>query len=70
MEALRIALKEQRNGEMLEKAVGRAIRRLHLAYADYLNIMGLIREKARRQGVAVEEAAEQLLQKYEQNVED
>ena len=58
-EVLREALKS-RHDEPFEKALGRAIRRLQGAYADYVELIGIVRERARSTKVDLRTAARDL----------
>jgi len=49
-----------RHDEPFEKALGRAIRKHGGAYADYVEMIGLVRERARSRKIELREAAREL----------
>ena len=56
------ALGDLHKGEPIERAVGRILRRYGGKYADYIRIMGDVRELARREKVTSVDAARRLVQ--------
>lgn len=55
--ALGEALRARRRKEPLEKALGRALRRRGLDFGRYVAIMSEVRERARKEKAALEDAA-------------
>jgi len=62
LEVIRDALEHMRDREELEQAIGRTVRKRGLSFEFYIQLMGEIRELARREGVSVEKAAKRLLE--------
>ena len=56
------ALGDLHKGEPIERAVGRILRRYGGKYADYVRIIGDVREVARREKVTSVDAARRLVQ--------
>ncbi|MFQ5838456.1 MAG: hypothetical protein ACE5HJ_06705 [Thermoplasmata archaeon] len=54
---IREALKDLHKNETFERALGRTLRRHKRNYEDYLEIIGEVRKRARREKVDVLEAA-------------
>ncbi len=54
---LREALKDLHKNETFERALGRILRARGVDYEEYLELMGEIRERARRENVDIVEAA-------------
>ncbi|MEM3851962.1 MAG: hypothetical protein QXP70_03080 [Methanomassiliicoccales archaeon] len=67
LKAVELALQLFRKGEPFERALGRATRRQHLNFDDYINTISVLREIAGRHKVSYVEAAKLLLQEYKQN---
>jgi len=61
IEALREAVEGQRRKESLEEAVGRVARKKGLDFSSYVAIMSEVRERARADKSAPEEAAKAIL---------
>lgn len=59
-EALREAVRDQRSGEPFEKALGRVIRRHEGTFADYVELIGRVRDRAKRDGSSLVDAAKAL----------
>ncbi len=51
------AIKDLHKNETFERALGRTLRRHGQEYEEYLQLVGDLREKARREGVDILEAA-------------
>ncbi len=54
---LREALKDLHKNETFERALGRVLRAHKRDYQDYVQLIGAVRERARREGVGLLEAA-------------
>jgi len=67
LEVIREALEHMRSREEFEQAVGRAARKRGRSFEFYIQLMGEIREHARREGVSVEKAAKRLLEQGNQH---
>jgi len=64
-QALGMAISKRRRDDSLEKALGREIRKVKLSYEDYVEIMGMVRDRAHKNKSDPWDAASQILQ--EQN---
>ncbi len=60
-DAVQMALKNRRYDETFERTFGKAVRRKHLAFSDYVEAMSAIRERAREKSISLEEAASELI---------
>lgn len=61
LDLLREALSVQQRKEELERAIGRAVRRKNLDFKVYIQVVGELREKARENGIGLDEMARRLL---------
>lgn len=57
---VREALETQLRDEDFDRAVGRTVRRRHLDFKKYVEVMGELRELAQTQSITPEEAARRL----------
>lgn len=55
--AIASALSARRKDETFERTFGKVVRKRHLPFADYIEAMGMIRERSRSDHVTLEEAA-------------
>lgn len=55
--AISASLEHRRKDETFERALGKAIRRKRLPFADYVEAIGIIRERASSNRISLEEAA-------------
>ena len=65
--AISSSLESRRKDETFERALGKAIRRRRLSFTDYVEVISLIRERARNRGVSLEEAAADILSENSQD---
>jgi len=65
LEVLREAVERRQRREELERSIGRALRRRGLGFEVYIAMTSEIRERARRDGTTVDEAAAGLLREQE-----
>ncbi len=61
LDLLREALSIQQRKEEFERAIGRAVRRKNLDFKVYIQVVGELREKARENGIGLDEMARRLL---------
>jgi len=61
LDLLREALSVQQRKEEFERAIGRAVRRKNLDFKVYIQVVGELREKARENGIGLDEMARRLL---------
>lgn len=59
--AISATLENRRKDETFERALGKAIRRKRLPFTDYVEVIGMIRERARKDRTSLEEAAADLM---------
>lgn len=59
--AISASLENRRKDETFERALGKAIRRKRLPFTDYVEVIGMIRERARKDRTSLEEAAADLM---------
>ena len=61
LDVLRETLKSQLRKEEFEKALGRTVRNRNMEFKDYIEIVTELREVARADGTAMNDAARKLL---------
>ena len=59
--AIEATLNNRRKDETFERALGKSIRKRRLSFSDYVGAISGIRERAKRGGVSLEEAAGQII---------
>jgi len=57
---LREAARERHSGETFEKSLARAVKSNGGTYQDYIDLIGKVRERERREGKGLPEAADRL----------
>lgn len=68
--AIAATIRNRRKDETFERALGKAIRRRHLSFSDYVEAISRIREMAREDNISMEEAAERIVSENSGNVRD
>jgi len=59
-EVLRDATRNQHQGESFEKALSRAVRKAHGTFQDYVELIGKVRERAKKDRTQLDVAAKAL----------
>lgn len=63
-EVVRDALRHKRKKETLERAIGKAVRRIGGSYEDYIEVMSYIREKREADKLDLLEAARKIADEH------
>jgi len=59
-EVLRDAARNQHTGESFEKALSRAVRKAQGTFQDYVDLIGKVRERAKKDNASLDDAAKAL----------